>query len=202
MHQRSIDYLISDSQWWLSLLISWSNDIHSTLSYPILSPSVLFSTPNSVVILQSDASGPDGFGYISGFLDEIDPVFYASQWIPSEAALCDSSSHFAELRALQHFISQCTFTDKLLLWITDSQSACFSVNNGSCHELPSLDLLSTVLATCDSLNIYVLAIWVPRDINILPDYLSHFASSISRLEVSGRFSELHGAPRDCLSQEA
>ena len=185
-----LEKLFQDSEWWLLQLHAWSQGGHSGCEYPILSSSVLATDPHKVVILQSDASGPDGFGYIWGFLDELDPLYYAAQWSVGESALCDSSSHFAELRALVHFISSTTITNKVLFWVSDSQSAVYSVNNGSCHEPQSLDLLSFILSRCDLLHISILAIWVPRDFNLLPDYLSHLAYNLNSSETVGRSSDL------------
>ena len=183
-------HLFDDSEWWLQQLYAWSQGEHSGCEYPILSSSVLATDSQKVVVLQSDASGPHGFGYIWGFLDELDPLYYAAQWSVGESALCDSSSHFAELRALDHFISTTNITGKVLFWVTDSQSAVYSVNNGSCHEPQSLDLLSSILSRCDLLHISILAIWVPRDLNLLPDYLSHLAYNLNRREAAGQSSEL------------
>jgi hypothetical protein len=182
--------LFSDSEWWLQQLDAWSEGGHSSCEYPILSSSVLATDPQKVVVLQSDASGPDGFGYIWGFLDEIDPRYYSAQWATGELELCDSSSHFAELRALEHFTRTTMLTDKVLFWITDSQSAFYTVNKGTCYEYQSRDLLSSILSRCDMLHISVLALWVPRDYNILPDYLSHLAFNLHRSEQGGRCSSL------------
>jgi hypothetical protein len=182
--------LYRDSEWWLRQLDAWSEGGHSSCEYPILSSSVLASDPRKVIILQSDASGPHGFGYIWGFLEEIDPQYYSSQWAQGELALCDRSSHYAELRALDHFVRTTVLTDRVLFWITDSQSAFYSVNKGTCHEYESRDLLSSILSRCDLLHISLLAIWVPRDYNILPDYLSHLAFNLHRSEKSGRCSSL------------
>ena len=174
----------------LQQLSAWSEGGRSGCEYPIPSSSILANDPQKVVILQCDASGPDAFGYIWGFLDEVDPLYYSAQWLPEEAPLCDSSSHFAELRALAHFISTTQLTDKVLFWVSDSQSAVYSVNNGSSHEAESLHLLSSLLSTCDILHIYILVIWVPRDSNILPDCLSHLVFTLHRAELDGRTSNL------------
>jgi len=182
--------LFNDSDWWLQQLDAWSEGGHSSCEYPILSSSVLATDPQKVVILQSDASGPDGFGYIWGFLDEIDPCYYSAQWQPRELELCDSSSHFAELRALGHFVGTTVLTNKVLFWITDSQSAFYTVNKGTCYEHQSRDLLSSILSRCDMLHISILALWVPRDYNVLPDYLSHLAYNLHRSEQNGRCSSL------------
>jgi hypothetical protein len=182
--------LFRDSEWWICQLHVWSQGGISGCEYPILSSSMLATDPQKVVILQSDASGPDGFGYIWGYLGEIDPVYYSAQWRISELQLCGTSSHFAELRALDHFIAHTSMVNKVLFWVSDSQSAVYTVNKGSCSEAESLDLLSSVLSRCDLLHISILAIWVPRDSNILPDYLSHLAFSLNRSEQGGRSSDL------------
>jgi hypothetical protein len=66
----------------------------------------------------------------------------------------------------------------------------YSVNNGSCHELASLNLLTTILTHCDQLHISLIALWVPRESKLLPDYLSYFASYINKEETSGRVSDI------------
>lgn len=108
----------------------------------------------------------------------------------TEENICDTSSHFAELRALQHYVTTTTESNKILLWVSDSQSAVYSVNNGSCHEQVSIDLLSSVLSSCDTKHIYIIALWIPREQNLLPDYLSHLAFYINSENTSGRISEL------------
>jgi hypothetical protein len=182
--------LLRDSSWWLEQLDAWSQGAHSGCEFPILSSSVLETDPQKVIVVQSDASGPDGFGHISGFLDTIDPHYYSAQWARGESELCDLSSHFAELRALEHFVSTTVLTNRVLFWITDSQSAVYSVNKGTCREEPSRALLSSILSRCDNLHISILAIWVPRDLNILPDYLSHLAANLHRSEQGGKYSSL------------
>jgi hypothetical protein len=181
--------LFEDSKWWLNLLNIWKDAEFSGLEYPIFSSSVVMKQ-NMIVILQSDASGPHGFGYISGSIDELDPLFYSARWTPSEEEICNTSSHYAELRALQHYLSITTASQKILLWVSDSQSAVYSVNNGSCHEKVSLGLLSSVLSTCDYKHIYIIALWVPREKNLLPDYLSHLAFNINSEDTAGRVSSL------------
>ncbi len=88
------------------------------------------SDPRDVVILQLEASDPDGFGYTWGFLDEIDPLYYSAQWGAGEVPLCDESSQFATLRALSHFIARTSVVDKLLSWVSNRQSAVYTVNKG------------------------------------------------------------------------
>jgi hypothetical protein len=147
-----------------------------------------------IVILQSDASGPHGFGYISGYLDELDPLFYSSRWLSSEEAVCDSHSHLAELRAPYHYVATTIVSNKILIWVTDSQGAVYSANNGACHSQLSMDLISSILSICDDKHIYLIAIWIPREDNLLPDYLSHLAYYIDSEATDGRVSDLPPGP--------
>ena len=195
LSQSGIQHLMSDSYWWLDLLNVWKDSTFAGIEYPIFSSSSIMEQ-NMIIILQSDASGPHGFGYISGYLDSLDPMFYSARWLLSEEIICDNSSHFAELRALSHYITHTKDSNKILIWVSDSQSAVYSVNNGSCHEQISLELLSSVLSICDDKHIYIIALWIPREENLLPDYLSHFAFFINSEATGGRISELpSGAAR-------
>jgi hypothetical protein len=106
------------------------------------------------------------------------------------------NSHFVELRALMHIVDNCSFTDRILVWITDSQSAVYSANKGACRDTNTIQLLSAILAKCDSLHLLLIAIWVPRELNLLPDFLGHFATSLNRVGVSGRVGTIDAMPQD------
>mmetsp|Transcript_24120 Transcript_24120/g.23173 ORF Transcript_24120/g.23173 Transcript_24120/m.23173 type:complete len:626 (+) Transcript_24120:365-2242(+) len=189
LSQKGIQHLLVDSEWWLDLLAVWGESDFSGIEYPIFSSSLLMDN-HMIVILQSDASGPHGFGYISGYIDELNPSFYSARWLRREVDTCDNSSHFAELRALSHYVTTTTEFNKILIWVSDSQSAVYSANNGSCHEQVSMDLISSVLSMCDTKHIYIIALWIPREVNLLPDYLSHLAYYINSETTAGRISEL------------
>jgi hypothetical protein len=189
LSQKGTQHLLADSEWWLDLLAVWKESDFSGIEYPIFSSSFLMDN-NMIVILQSDASGPHGFGYISGYIDDLNPSFYSARWLRGEEDICDNSSHFAELRALSHYVTTTTESNKVLIWVSDSQSAVYSANNGSCHEQVSMDLISSVLSMCDIKHIYIIALWIPREINLLPDYLSHLAYYINSEATAGRISEL------------
>ena len=116
------DRVIKDLTWWETKLDSWGREVEAGGEYPILNGQELLSNPGWVEILQSDASGTDGFGYIWSILGEENGSYswYASQWgldVPSQ-------SHEAEIRALHHFIIQRTHSSKLIVWVSDSESAC------------------------------------------------------------------------------
>ena len=138
-------------------------------------------------LLQSDASGPDGFGYIHGYLHEDDPVFFSQRWTETEYF---GTSHHGELQPLVHFLSHSEVRDLMLVWTTDSLSAMFSVDKGRCFEEISLESLRTILDLCDNKRILLVALWAPRELNQLTDYLSHLSNYLDRSSVEGRVSEL------------
>ena len=80
------------------------------------------------------------------------------------------------------------------MWVSDSESAVWSVNKGRCDEEMALPYLSNMLQLCDDRSIQLLALWVPREENQLADYLSHYAFLSDRDVVSGWVSELASAP--------
>jgi hypothetical protein len=76
---RSID---EDFSWWLSILLDWSEGADSGKDYPILSGPELLQNPSSLEIIQSDASGFDGFGYVFSSLDSSSYEWYSASWPP------------------------------------------------------------------------------------------------------------------------
>jgi len=111
--------------------------------------------------------------------------WYSSQW--PEDNPC-SQSHEGELRALHHYVLHQSHTGKVIVWVTDSQSACWTVNKGHCKDPRAFPLLMEIYEHLDALSLQIVALWVPRDLNEFPDYLSHYATLISRFDASGSFS--------------
>lgn len=184
--------LVSDTLWWMDLLQQWASSTHGGVEYRILSASELLADPHSIYIIQSDASGTDGFGYYSGYYQDLELSYVSKPWAASRASWTASqfSSHSDELEALADFLINCSISNCLLVWITDSQSAAFSVLKGSCHEPRGFDLLTTIFRICDQRHLQLMALWVPRDHNELADYLSHLASYLHRDSVAGSLSSL------------
>ena len=60
--------LVQDTEWWLELLGKWSEGGVVVIEYPILNAAELASDSDSIWVVQSDTSGPDGFGYYHGSL--------------------------------------------------------------------------------------------------------------------------------------
>jgi len=173
-----------DMSWWITLLASWASGTNSGREYPILSGSELVDSPSLLELIQSDASGEDGFGYVYSSLGSTEYQWYAAQW-PVDIPCVHS--HEGELRALHHYVVHKPHTGKVILWITDSQSACWTVNRGHCRDRRSFPYLLEIYEHLDSLLLQIVAVWVPRDLNVFPDYLSHYAMLLSRFEVSGSF---------------
>ena len=154
------------------------------VEYPILNAEELASDGDSIWVVQSDASGPDGFGYYYGSLVG-DAHQYVSRVWGGEYLF--GSSHNGEMQSLLHFLRHTAERHKVLVWISDSLSAVWSVNKGRCRADGSLAVLNEILRLCDVYHLQLLALWVPREDNLYADYLSHLASSLRREEVVGAF---------------
>ena len=180
-------HLLNDLEWWCAVLESWSRGESASREYPIWSTASLLADPSNIYVVQSDASGVDGFGYFHGTVSDSDPQYVSCAWTTEELA----SSHQFELLALRKFLMEChqrrTF---LLLWVTDSESATWSINKGRCREEAGLTVLRDIYTCADDRRIEIVALWVPREANSRADFLSHYASLLNRPEVSGRLSEI------------
>jgi hypothetical protein len=175
--------LIQDTKWWIKLTETWAKQGTSGIEYPIISAAELLAEKSSIEMLISDASGEDGFGYYSGPFDADDFSFCTRKWGGQYEF---TSSHTGELQALSHYL-QFRFAggSKLLVWITDCQSAMFSVNKGRCREESGLEVLSSIFEMCDEYRVQLLALWIPREENLISDYLSHLCAIIDRDEFEG-----------------
>lgn len=196
LSKSSLMRLVQDTQWWLSLLSSWEHNLDNSLStYPILSAEVLHLNPSLVYCIQSDASGPDGFGYYHSKLDEKDPTYFSKRWEPPLQDDERHNSHAFEMLALEHFLCHdCIISRCILIWISDSESAVYSINKGSCKNDLSFITLESILRQCDLLKISLIAIWIPRDQNTLADYLSHLATNLNISSIRGKLSEIVAKP--------
>ena len=175
--------MILDSKWWLNILETWAAGHSNDIEYPITSAAELKSDPCSIEVVSSDASGPDGFGYIYGYLEEDDPSFVSRQWDNDYIFV---TSHSGEMQALKHYLKYRHAEGcKILVWLTDSLSAMWSINKGRCKEEAGLIVLEDILTMCDRYRIQLIALWVPREENILCDYLSHLSALMDRDEYSG-----------------
>jgi hypothetical protein len=177
-----LQHFQSDLEWWSQVLTTWTSGDSSSAEYPIINGHTLASDPSTITILRSDASGTDGFGYFSGSLTSTSFRYYSATW---SSAVVYSTSHNAELQALLHYMAHTIPSGQLLLWVTDSLAAAWSLNKRRSHEEISLPLLQSVFERADALRVFLVALWVPREQNCLSDYLSHFAADCLRAECEG-----------------
>jgi hypothetical protein len=165
----------------------WATGDQLGCEYPILSFSEVADNPDLLQFVQSDASGIDGFGFFFGALHTEDPDFIARSF-PEDYAFC--SSHNTELTAFASFIGSAVSSNCILIWITDCLSAVWSINKGRCFEPEDLVILDYILEIADTKKILLIALWIPRELNELADYLSHLSAILNRQEVSGKLSAL------------
>jgi len=180
--------LLQDTQWWITLLDKWSEGEGLGIEYPILSSHQLKNDKSLTYIVQSDASGEDGFGYFHGPLDDDNPRYVSMQWA---AEFQFVHSMHGELKALEHWaVNNGSVKGKMLVWVSDSLSAVWAVNKGRCHDAVSLGPLMSILDKCDECKNQLVALWLPREENEFADYLSHLASLLNRESIGGRCQDL------------
>ena len=185
--------LMRDLEWWTRKLLLWERGDISEREYPILSASELQANPASLIVVQSDISGPDGLGYFYGALNCDDPNFVATQW----QSHVYHSSHEGELYGLLHFLRHVDTRAAVVVWVTDSSSSAWSINKGRCHEALSQSTLDEIFEELEKKRLWIVALWLPREHNLLADYLSHLAVELCRDEIHGSLSDLERtlAPR-------
>lgn len=182
--------MLSDVDWWITLLRGWEKGTGLGGEYRIWSAAEITTDPRAVYVVQSDASGEDGLGYAHGYLDSESVRFYGSrQWRRSDH---HGSSHSMELTALLACLSDGQMPDHpmVVLWLTDSTSAALSVNKGNCSSPEGFEVLSAIFEIADSRGYEILAMWLPREENVLADYLSHLAAVCCRESITGTVSSL------------
>ena len=182
-YPASMNQLRQDFQWWIALLLEWERDTSSPLVYRILSADTLSRDPASVYVVQSDASGTDGYGYYHSYLNSKDLQYVSKRWDGS-LDYPDNSMWF-ELRSLSDFLEETTISDCMLVWLNDNEASTHVVNKGNCKDPASRLLLSSILTRCDQLHLQIIAIWVPRESNQFADYLSHLSTYLHRSSVYG-----------------
>ena len=127
-----MNILRSDLQWWIALLLEWEKDTSTPLVYKILSADSLARDPHSVYIVQSDASGVDGFGYFHSYLNDTEVHYVSKRWDGSLEDLCNSMCF--ELRSLSDFLDTASIRDCALIWLNDNEASTHGVNKGNCKD--------------------------------------------------------------------
>jgi len=181
--QRNIiPCLIEDLDWWISIMDKWELDESSLLDNIIFNGSEIIANPSILQLVQSDASGPHGFGYVFSSYDDANYRFVSKRWCPANTGVF---SHDMELRALRDYVVEHMPPQSLVMWISDCQPAVWSINKGNCRDPHARPILEQILESCDSMQCQIFATWVPREHNELTDFLSHFAYIMNRDEISG-----------------
>ena len=180
--------MAEDAEWWCRQLDVWAAGGLGGNEFPILSASELLERPGAVEIIQSDASGPDGCGYMFGSLHDDDDARYVSRrWQGDEAS---EHSTAQELYALWERVKAKPASETLIIWVSDSASAVYSVNKGRAKESRTRELVTQVLEECDRKGFQVVGVWIPRELNTTADFLSHLAHHLDRDSVTGWTSQL------------
>ena len=201
--------MIEDLKWWISKLFFWAGG-GTGGCFPVVNRSTL-QAPGAVRFLISDYSGPDGYGGLSGAIEDDNPRFFSAQHpesLSSTRTSTTTSSFVGELKVLlcdleheKELASSMSFGTAsppscppciLTVWVTDNESAAFAVNSGRCRDPEGIAILEKCFDIANTLRRSVVAVWVPRVANEITDKLSHFAHSIHCREVVGRFADLPG----------
>jgi hypothetical protein len=181
-HQHRIDIssVIDETEWWVQILDRWENDVDGEFACRIFNSSEILADPSCFQLVQSDASGIDGFGYVCSSFGDDDYRYFSKTWIIRPA-----HSHQAELLALLAYVRRDLVRGSLIMWITDSQSCAWTINKGNCDDPSGKIILAEILGSCDSSQCQLFALWIPREVNLLPDHLSHLSYIMRRDEISG-----------------
>jgi len=181
-HQiRDVSALVEETKWWITILEKWERDTDCHQACRIFNSGEILARPACLQLVQSDASGDDGLGYVCSAFGSLEYKYYSRIWVEGKPA----QSHHAELLALLEYFRRDVVRDTLIMWITDSESAVWTVNKGNCSDPRGREVMTEILGLCDELQCQLFAIWVPREENKLPDLLSHLSCLLSRDEVSG-----------------
>jgi hypothetical protein len=190
---RFITSLIYDMNWWIDKLQTWASGTLNGNEYPILNYHSL-SASNKLMVIQSDASGPDGHGLVYGSLNCIDPHFFAKVW---DSNFTPEYSHQFELVSIKDFFKEKKNSlglNCLYIWLSDAASSVWSINKGYCSSQASFIVLSDIFESLELLKSFIVGFWIPREENIVADYLSHFAKFCNVDKVEGYLSQISNLP--------
>ena len=126
----------------------------------------------------SDAAGDVGYSLVLQ-----DKVY---QGLFSDDAV-RRSSRYKELLPLLLAIQQLgpEAQGRVVIMTTDNVGNVFAINKGTCHSEASYDLLFRILEIAAEKQIYLVADWVPRELNEFADAVSRYpiAHSLAALSV-------------------
>ena len=174
--------LLEETAWGIDILAKWERDESSAQACVIFNSEEILADPTIVQIVQSDASGSDGCGYVFANMDEVDYTYFSRVWVEGPPV----HSHEAEFLALLDYFERHLQPKTLVMWVTDCQAAAWSVNKGNCDDPIGRPLLGEILELCDRNMCQLFAFWISREINQLVNHISHLSHLKNRDEVTGR----------------
>ena len=80
------------------------------------------------------------------------------------------------------------WADHLVVVIFDSSAAAFGVNHGSSPSELCMNIIESIYLSCDTLNVTLVALWVPREQNTFSDMLTHICVHNRTAEFEGEFA--------------
>ena len=115
-------------------------------------------------------------------------IFWSSPWFDDYQPL--GSSGVAELQAPLHYIRNCNLKNTTVVWLTDNLNNAYSINKGRAINPQPNFIIKLIFDLCDQKAIIFLAFWIPREINTITDFLSHFSTIRNKRFILGYTSEL------------
>jgi len=201
--------ILRDLHWWENVLSKVASNGQLPHVFPIISASEIKHSNEMVMVVRSDASGlidddpslNGGWGFITGGLNDTDPEYKFGRWYGKYQF--GVHSHHGELMVLllylEEFYNVCkgrvhpqASRANILFWVTDCASAAYSINKGYCRSPESLAVRSSILEFCDTSNIWIVALWWPREEGKLEDLLTHMSSILNRDLGEGQAVDLAG----------
>ena len=170
--------------WWQVTLECW-------ISGSVLSTNVKVICSNLVsssIVMQQDA-GDEGLGYFWVTVkDQFKHLQFAACLLPSSDDTLSTSSTFKELSTLAWALPlHMDWSDRLLIVVFDSSAAAFAINHGASSSESCMTLIESIYMTCDSYNITLVALWVPREQNTFSDMLTHICVHNRTSHLEGEF---------------
>jgi hypothetical protein len=169
----------------------WQNTLECWISGAVMRSNVRVICSNLVstsIVMQQDA-GDEGLGYFWVTVkDDFKHLQFAACLLPSSTDTIPSSSTFKELSTLAWALPlHVEWSDRLLIVVFDSSAAAFAINHGASSSDSCMSLIETIYMTCDSFNITLVALWVPREQNTFSDMLTHICVHNRTTHLEGEF---------------
>lgn len=171
-------------EWWQVTLGRWISGAVMSSNVRVICSNLVSSS----IVMQQDA-GDEGLGYFWVTVkDEFKHLQFAACLLPTTDDLLPTSSTFKELSTLAWALPlHVDWSDRLLIVVFDSSAAAFAINHGASSSESCMTLIESIYMTCDSFNITLVALWVPREHNTFSDMLTHICVHNRTTHLEGEF---------------